>query len=229
MAPTPDRREPAGGGDGEQGNPPAELQEALEADLQDRGDRAAQSLRELAEQAERDRSDPGTEAGLLRRAAGGDPAAEEALFNENLAMVLRAAHEGAAGGPGPTEDELLQEGSLGLIEAIKGFADSGQPEFRPYAERLVRAHIAQAREEEVRAAAARAQLVADAEAYEAAEVSIRRLKGRDATLEELAEKLEWPRAKTQRLGELVAQARRAHDEELLNYVDPADLSEFGEE
>lgn len=180
-------------------------------------------------EAERDRSDAAGEQRLLRRVAGGDPAAEEALFSENLAMVLRAAHAGAADPDGLSEDELVQEGSLGLIGAIKGFAESGRDDFRKFAEERVGAAIAGARAEDRRVAQARAQLLQDAEAFERAEVSIRKLKGRDATVAELAEKLEWPQAKTRRLGELVAEARRAHDEDLLNYIDPADLADLGGE
>jgi DNA-directed RNA polymerase sigma subunit (sigma70/sigma32) len=67
---------------------------------------------------------------------------------------------------------------------------------------------------------AAAQLVEDAEAYERAEISVRREKGREATREEIAEKLEWTPERTARLGEMVKEARRRHDEELLQYLDP---------
>ena len=212
MAPSPEGRGSAPGGD--------------EPVAGDRGDRAARSLRPLAEGAERDRSDPPEQARLLRRAAGGDGAAEQALFHENLNMVLRAAHAGVSpDGSGLTEDELLQEGSLGLIAAIKDFADSGRDDFRAYAGERVRAAIAEAQQGELQVQRDKAQLVADAEAYERAEVSIRRDKGRDATLDELAEKLAWSKAKTARLATLVEEARRAHDEELLQYIDPADLTD----
>ena len=216
MAPSPEGRGPAQGGD----EPAAE----------NRGDRAARSLRPLAEEAERDRSDPSEQARLLRRAAGGDATAEQTLFHENLSMVLRHAHAGASpDASGLSEDELLQEGSLGLIAAIKDFADSGRDDFRAYAEERVRAAIADAQQAELQIQHDKSRLVADAEAYERAEVSIRRSKGRDATLDELAEKLEWSKAKTARLATLVEDARRAHDEELLEYIDPAELSEFDEE
>lgn len=204
MAPSPERRGPA--------------------------NRAARSLRALAEEAERDRSAPAEQARLLDRAAVGDASAEETLFNENLAMVLRLASARVTeDGSGLTEDELLQEGSLGLIAAIKGFGDAGRDDFRAYAEERVRTAIDVAQATDAQVRRDKAQLVADAEAYERAEISIRRAKGRDGTLEELAEKLEWSKAKTARLGVLVDEARRAHDEELLEYVDPSELSEFDDE
>lgn len=216
MAPSPDRRGPARGRGRATGNEQPVSR-----------DRAARSLRALAEQAERERSDPAQQARLLRRAAGGDAEAEQTLFHENLAMVLRLAHESVlADGSGLSEDELLQEGSLGLIEAIKRFPESGREDFRAYAEEQARSAIGEAQSGDAQLARDKAQLVADAEAYERAEIAIRRSKGRDATLAELAEKLEWSKSKTARLGFLVDEARRAHDEELLEYVDPSELSEF---
>lgn len=218
MAPSPGRRGPARARGANTGGSSADSLGS---------DRAARSLRQLAERAERDRSDLEEQARLLRRADAGDAAAADTLFSENLAMVLRSARAAAApDGSGLTEDEILQEGSLGLIEAIKRFSESGRDDFRAYAEEAVAAAIERAQAEDVATRAAKAQLVADAEAYERAEVSIRRAKGRDATLAELAEKLEWPPAKTERLGEMIAEARRVHDEELLNYVDPAEIVEL---
>jgi len=211
------------------GRGPAQEDDQPVAD-DDHGDRAARSLRPLAEEAERDRSDPTEQARLLRRAAGGDAAAQHSLFQENLNMVLRLAHAKVnTTGAGLTEDELLQEGSLALIAAIKGFPDSNRDDFRVYAEEQVTAAIEAARAGEIQIQREKLQLVADAEAYERAEVSILRLKGRDATLDELAEKLEWSKTKTQRLALEVQQARNAHDEELLQYLDPADLSDFEDE
>lgn len=219
MAPSPDRRGPASG----RGRDSANERPVA-------GDRAAQSLRALAEEAERERSDPAEQAQLLRRAAGGDAEAEQVLFHENLALVLRLAHQSVeADGSGLTEDELLQEGCLGLIGAIKSFPDSGRVDFRAYVEEQAKAAIEAARSGDAQLELDKAQLVADAEAYERAEIVIRRTKGREATLAELAEKLEWSKSKTARLGVLVDEARRAHDEELLEYVDPGELSEYEDE
>src|SRR5579872_4965024 len=137
MAPSPDRRGPASA----RGRITAN-QRSAGGDPSERGDRAARSLRALAEEAERGRSRPDEQQRLLRRAAGGDAAAEQTLFHENLAMVLRLAHDSVhADGSGLTEDELLQEGSLGLISAIKGFPESGREDFRAYAEEQARAAV----------------------------------------------------------------------------------------
>jgi hypothetical protein len=51
---------------------------------------------------------------------------------------------------------------------------------------------------------------------------MRRELGRNATNAELAEKLEWTEQRTEQIGRLVDDARRRHDEELLDYLDPVD-------
>ncbi len=189
-------------------------------------DRGAQSLRALAEKAERDRSEPAEQARLLRRAADGDGEAERALFDENLNMVLRAARAHAGAESHLSEDELVQEGSIGLLSAIKSFPASGRDDFRAYAEEQVGVRMEAAQAEQASVQRRLRQLVVDAEAYERAEIAIRREKGREATEVELAEKLEWPADKTRLLGEMVREARRRHDEELLEFVDPEELFEI---
>ena len=189
-----------------------------------RGARSGHDLRALAQQAERTRSSPAEEARLLRRAAGGDGEAETRLFNENLGLVLRLAHDQRdPEGAGLTEDELVQEGSIGLIAAIRAFPDSGTTDFHAYLTEQVTDHISASQRQQVAADRAAAQLVEDAEAYERAEISVRKAKGREATIQELAEKLEWTTERTELLGEMVKEARRRHDEELLEYLDPERL------
>jgi DNA-directed RNA polymerase sigma subunit (sigma70/sigma32) len=190
----------------------------------------AHGLRALALQAERDRSDAEAQLRLLRRAAGGDGAAETRLFNEHLAIVIRLAggHVDPAGA-GLNEDELIQEGSIGLLAAIRSFPDSGAADFEAHAEHAIGAQMAAAQAEQVGIDRAAAQLVEDAEAYERAEISVRREKGREATVPEIAEKLEWTPERTTLLGEMVRQARHRHDEELLLYLDPDRLLEGPDE
>src|SRR6478736_9662118 len=97
MAPQPGRRGPARGAMGGR-----ERRAAAPGAL---------GLRALAEQAERNRSDAEAQLRLLRRAAGGDTAAETRLFDEHLAMVIRLAGSHVdPTGAGLNEDELIQEG-----------------------------------------------------------------------------------------------------------------------
>jgi len=210
MAPQPERREPARGARGGGGREPAES--------------SARDLRALARQAERNRSDPEQQARLLRRAAGGDAEAETRLFNEHLALVIRLAPDHLEpDGAGLNEDELIQEGSIGLIAAIRKFPDSGVADFEAFAAEQVGAQLAASQREQVVLDRAAAQLVEDAEAYERAEISVRRQQGRAATNGEIAQKLEWTPERTALLGEMVKEARRQHDEELLEYLDPERL------
>ncbi len=215
MAPSPGARGPARGASG--------------------GDRSARSLKAFAEEAERDRSKPEELASLLKSASDGDADAVKRVFNENLAMVLRQAHQLAAGAEGLlSEDELMQEGSVALMAEIREYAGThpgaeAAKEFADHAQDRVTERMTIALDDQRSAERDKRQLVEDAEAYERAEISIRRDKKREATTEELAEKLEWPPEKTQRLGEIVAEARRLHDEELLQYIEPDELSELDDE
>jgi RNA polymerase primary sigma factor len=189
-----------------------------------RAARSAHDLRALAQQAERTRSSPDEEARLLRRAAGGDGEAETRLFNENLGLVLRLAREQRdPEGAGLSEDELVQEGSIGLIAAIRAFPDSGAQDFRAFTAEQVAAHMSASQGQQLTLDRAAAQLVEDAETYERAEIAVRKAKGREATNQELAEQLEWTPERTQLLGEMVKEARRQHDEDLLPYLDPERL------
>ena len=210
MAPQPERRGPAGGARGGRDRQAT--------------DSSARDLRALAKQAERNRSDPDQQARLLRRAAGGDGEAETRFFNEHLGLVIRLAraHRDSEGA-GLNEDELIQEGSIGLIAAIRSFPESGAADFEAYAADQVTAQMAASQREQVTLDRAAAQLVQDAEAYERAEVSVRRQQGRAASNAEIAEKLEWTPERTALLAEMVKEARRQHDEELLGYLDPERL------
>ena len=53
---------------------------------------------------------------------------------------------------------------------------------------------------------------------------MRRELGREATPAELAEKLEWTVDRTRYVAEVVADAQRRHDEELLAFIDPAAIN-----
>src|SRR5712692_3064913 len=110
MAPQPERRAPARGASGER---------ERQADSP-----SARDLRGIAQQAAGNRSDSEQQARLLRRAAGGDGEAESRLFTEHLGLVIRLARGYLdPQGAGLDEDELIQEGSIGLISAIRSFPD----------------------------------------------------------------------------------------------------------
>ena len=72
---------------------------------------------------------------LLKQSALGDRASQEKLVAANLSMVIRLAD--ARPDRGLSTLDLVQEGSIGLVEAVQTFADGGESNFAAFAERKV--------------------------------------------------------------------------------------------
>ena len=70
-------------------------------------------------------------------------------------------------------------------------------------------------------------LVAAASDYERTELLLARELRRAPNESEIAEKLEWTVERTRYVAQVVAEARRRHDEELLAFIDP-DAIDFDE-
>src|SRR5260370_42525535 len=72
---------------------------------------------------------------LLKQSALGDRASQEKLVAASLSMVIRLSD----GRPdrGLSTLDLVQEGSIGLVEAVQTFADSGESNFAVFAEKKV--------------------------------------------------------------------------------------------
>jgi len=160
----------------------------------------------------------GEEAVLLERAALGDRPSEDRLVAGHLAMVIRLA--GERGDQGLSVADLAQEGSIGLVEAVREFAASGAPNFARFAEAKVTAQMDAAIATEAASVRDAQLLVAAATDYERTEILMRHELGRSATEAELSEKLEWTVDRTRYVAQVVADARRHHDEELLTFIDP---------
>ena len=157
---------------------------------------------------------------LLEAAAHGDAKARDALTQAHLDWVLSAARERAD--RGLSQGDLFQEGSIGLMEAIDRFPSSGWEDFEGFAREQVARRMDGALGEEERVVNDGRMLIQAAEEYEGAEISLRLELGRSPTDSELAEKLQWSVQRTEEIGQMVADARRRHDEELLEYLDPVD-------
>ena len=158
------------------------------------------------------------EAALLKQAARGDRRSQDRLVAVNLTMIIQLAQ--ARGEKGLSQPDLVQEGSLGLLEAVRLFADSGETDFAAFAERKVGDQMDAAIAAEAAAVRDVELLVAAANDYERTELILRRELNRPATDSEIAEKLEWTVERTRYVGQVVADARRRHDEELLEFIDP---------
>jgi RNA polymerase primary sigma factor len=161
---------------------------------------------------------------LVERAALGDRASQERLVAANLAMVLRLAE--AREDRGLSVGDLVQEGSLGLIEAVRTFATDGGGDFGAFAEQKAGEQMDAALAAETATVREAELLVAAASDYERTEILLHKLLRRPATEAEIAEKLEWTVDRTRYVAKVVADARLRHDEELLAFMDPADAADF---
>jgi len=153
---------------------------------------------------------------LLRRAAAGDQAGQDRLVEVFLPTVVRREH-------GLSLPDLVQEGSIGLIEAIRTFSASGEADFAGFAESHITAQLDSAIDAEAAAVRETQLLITAAEDYDRTQLVLRRELHREPTEQELAEKLEWNVERTRYVARVVADARQRHDEELLAFVDPESL------
>jgi DNA-directed RNA polymerase sigma subunit (sigma70/sigma32) len=156
---------------------------------------------------------------LLERAALGDMASQELLVAANLGLVIRLATE--RGDRGLSMPDLVQEGSIGLVEAVRSFAGRGETDFGSFAERQIGDQMDRAIATEAAAVRDAQLLVTAATDYEHTELVMRRELDREPTESELAEKLEWTVERARYVARVVADARRRYDEEMLELIDPA--------
>lgn len=129
-------------------------------------------------------------------------------------------------------EDLVQEGSLGLLSAMHEFLGGVTDPFDTYAELRVGQQMDSALHEELAAVREEEQLAEDATAFEQAEIALRKELGRAATPSEIREKLGWTEERLDEVATAVADARQRHDEELLpflesDYFDPVEW--LGEE
>jgi DNA-directed RNA polymerase sigma subunit (sigma70/sigma32) len=209
---TSSRRQERFDGDGREGT---QDEDALQALM-----RGARSVGPLA------KSD---EATLLTRAALGDGFSQDRLVAAHMDRVIRLA--AARGEQALSLADLVQEGSIGLLHAVRTFADSGETDFASFAEAGITAQMDGALAAEAAAVREGELLVAAATDYERAELVLARILHRAPTAAELAEKLEWTVDRTLYVANVVADARRRYDEEMLAFIDPeaVDLEEDDDE
>jgi DNA-directed RNA polymerase sigma subunit (sigma70/sigma32) len=198
---TSSRRQEHFGGDGHEG---VQDEDALQALML-----GARSVGPLAKSEEET---------LLKRAALGDQTSQDRLVAGNIDRVISLA--AARGEQALSLADLVQEGSIGLLHAVRTFADSGESDFASYAEAGIAAQIDAALAAEAAAVHEGELLVAAATDYERAELVLARILHRAPTAPELAEKLEWTVERTVYVAQVVADARRRYDEEMLAFIDP---------
>jgi RNA polymerase sigma factor (sigma-70 family) len=196
--------------------------------VDDDADMDAAALRELIREAQSQRPlGPGEQNALLRDAADGDQPSRDRLVAAYLPTVVRLA--AARSEEGLSVPDLVQEGTIGFIEAVRDFGDSGEADFGAYAEARISAQLSLAIDEEASSVRDAQLLVAAAEDYDRTEMLLRRELHRAPSESEIAQKLEWTVERTHYVAEVVAEARRRHDEELLAYIDPEAMELDGED
>ncbi len=168
-------------------------------------------------------------AGLVAAAVRGDRGSQDRLFAAHMPMVARLA--AARGDQGLPVADLVQEGAIGLMEAVWGFGAGGEADFERFAQARIGAQMDAAIAAEAACVREEQLLLVAASDYERTELLLRKELHRAPTESEVAEKLEWSVERTRYVADAVATARRRHDEELLAYIDPEtiDFDESDEE
>jgi DNA-directed RNA polymerase sigma subunit (sigma70/sigma32) len=165
---------------------------------------------------------PSEEKLLFDRAASGDKRSQDRLVAAHLGLVIRLA--AARAEQSLSVPELVQEGSIGLLEAVRSFSPSGEADFPAFAEPLINETIDAAIALEAASVRDAELLVTAATDYGRTALLMRRELGREATEAELAEKLEWTVDRTRYVAQVVGDAQRKYDESLLAFIDPADIN-----
>jgi RNA polymerase primary sigma factor len=131
--------------------------------------------------------DAGEEKALARRVRGGDMSARQKLIESNLRLVISIAKKYR--GRGVPFEDLIQEGNAGLIRAVEKFDPEMGNRFSTYATWWIRQAVTRAVADHARTVRLPAHVVDALYRLRRAENALSIELGRDATEEELVERL----------------------------------------
>jgi RNA polymerase primary sigma factor len=144
--------------------------------------------------------DAGEEKDLARRAREGDGRARQKLIESNLRLVISIAKKYR--GRGVLFEDLIQEGNAGLIRAVEKFDPEMGNRFSTYATWWIRQAVTRAVADHARTVRLPAHVVDAIYRLRRAENALSLELGRDATEEELVERLGVKPEEARRLREV---------------------------
>ncbi len=144
--------------------------------------------------------DAGEEKALARRVRGGDMRARQKLIESNLRLVISIAKKYR--GRGVLFEDLIQEGNAGLIRAVEKFDPEMGNRFSTYATWWIRQAVTRAVADHARTVRLPAHVVDAHYRLRRAENDLSIELGRDATEEELVERLGVKPEEARRLREV---------------------------
>jgi len=140
---------------------------------------------------------PDEELELLRRAQEGDEAAQNRLIESNLRLVISVARRYVR--PGLPLEDLVQEGAIGLVKAIRNFDLNRGLRFSTYAVHWIRQSVGRAADAQTNMIRLPNHAIDSLRKIERTRNELRAVLGKEPTEEEIAAHLEMPVSKVTKL------------------------------